>query len=785
MHKLLLLSCSLLFQVCCAQQWKNYTSALQVNCIKIDRDTVWVGSEGGVAKYLTDGTRLATYTRADGLASNYVTSIAIDAEGNKWFGTGRYDKPSNGVSKFDGSTWTTYNPYNSGLSDSVIYNILVDKDNDKWFFCGNNKYCELKGANWITYTSADSALTHGYAPMVDSHGNLWYGLTKFDGTTLTKYTFPYSSIGPRCFAMDSHDNIWVGATYSMPGTQGGLFKFDGTNWTDYSSAMGVFPQITMLAIDSQDNLWMSNGCLVKFNGTTVINYCNSSTNSNTISEGQISAIAVDSDQNVWVGTVNYVSGVEQKNSLSKFDGNNWSRYNPSNSGLKGNYIGTLEIDKHNNKWMSVAYGNGLVKFSNNSWAEFDAIGVMDYDTYPIGIGNGDKLWINSNEFDGTNMSYHQPTTSFSPNNLAIDETGSTWFTTNWDGISKFDGVNWVTYNTSNSGIASNTVSCVAIDNLQNKWFGTNNGLTKFDGISWTTYNTTNSGIPANSVYAIAVDTQNNFWIGTNMGVSKFDGINWTNYNNQNSGLPGNIVHFIAVDKTNHKWFASYNATPSHKYCGITWFDDINWATYTIHNSGLAENYAASIKVDLQNNIWIATQSGLSQMIRSDSIYSVCAQFYQKICNNNTITLNPVLSYGTPPFTFYWQSTGDLLSCNNCENPTVNITQNSVVSVTVTDADNHIVTDTLHLYACLNSAVNEPLAEQSIIIAPNPATDKLTVKTSLNDITEINIYTTTGALISQTKNPQNLTVEIGQLHNGLYVVEIKTKGTIAKQRLVKM
>ena len=44
-----------------------------------------------------DGTNWTTYTTAEGLAYNIVFSVAIDAEGNKWFGTGA------GVSKLDDS----------------------------------------------------------------------------------------------------------------------------------------------------------------------------------------------------------------------------------------------------------------------------------------------------------------------------------------------------------------------------------------------------------------------------------------------------------------------------------------------------------------------------------------------------------------------------------------------------------------------------------------------------------------------------------------------------------
>jgi ligand-binding sensor domain-containing protein len=41
-------------------------------------------------------------------------AIAIDCEGNKWFGTDA------GVSKFDGSNWTTYDASNSGLARTLF-----------------------------------------------------------------------------------------------------------------------------------------------------------------------------------------------------------------------------------------------------------------------------------------------------------------------------------------------------------------------------------------------------------------------------------------------------------------------------------------------------------------------------------------------------------------------------------------------------------------------------------------------------------------------------------------
>jgi len=62
---------------------------------------------------------------ADGLASYFVYAIAIDAQGNKWFGT------SEGVSKFDGTNWTTYTTAN-GLVSNSIEAIAIDTQGNKW-----------------------------------------------------------------------------------------------------------------------------------------------------------------------------------------------------------------------------------------------------------------------------------------------------------------------------------------------------------------------------------------------------------------------------------------------------------------------------------------------------------------------------------------------------------------------------------------------------------------------------------------------------------------------------
>ena len=90
----------------------------------------------GVSKF--DGTTWTTYTTKDGLANNWINAIAIDAQGNKWFGTS-----NGGVSKFDGTNWTTYTYCRWSCTGNSVTAIAIDAQGNKWF--GTQVLMEVAG----------------------------------------------------------------------------------------------------------------------------------------------------------------------------------------------------------------------------------------------------------------------------------------------------------------------------------------------------------------------------------------------------------------------------------------------------------------------------------------------------------------------------------------------------------------------------------------------------------------------------------------------------------------
>jgi ligand-binding sensor domain-containing protein len=142
-------------------------------------------------------------------------------------------------------------------------------------------------------------------------------------------------------------NKWIGTDRG-----GGLAKFDGVNWTVYNTSNSGLPNkyITAIAIDSLGNKWIgTGGGLVKFDRfrMTVYNTSNSG-----LPDNSVSAIAIDGQGNKWIGT---------RGGLAKFDGANWTVYNRSNSGSPSNWVYAIAIDGGGNKWIGTD-GGGLAVY---------------------------------------------------------------------------------------------------------------------------------------------------------------------------------------------------------------------------------------------------------------------------------------------------------------------------------------------------------------------------------------------------------------------------------------
>lgn len=112
--------------------------------------------------------------------------------------------------------------------------------------------------------------------------------------------------------------------------------------------------------------------------------------------------------------------------------------------------------------------------------------------------------------------------------LFVDREGDVWAATLGDGISKWDGKEWTTYRTSNSGIPGNNITRIYQSAEGKFWLGgaysTEPGgyLVSFDQQQWQVYSTANSGFSGGEPSAIIMDSQQKLWIGTRVnGINIF------------------------------------------------------------------------------------------------------------------------------------------------------------------------------------------------------------------------------------------------------------------------
>jgi len=548
---------------------------------------LWLGTPGnGVSKY--DGKSFTTYNTQQGLVSNVVTSIIEDRKGNIWFGT------EGGVSKYNGEKFTTYNTEH-GLANNYILSITEDKVGNIWFGTRGFGVSKYDGESFRTYSTKNGlANNRVFSIIEDRIGNIWFGteggVSKYDGNSFTTYSTEQglTNNNVRNILEDKIGNIWF-ATFG-----GGVSKYDGKSFATFSTEHGlVNNRVRSITEDKEGNIWFGTdeGGVSKFNGKLFTTY----TKEQGLANNKVCSITEDKTGNIWFGT--YGGGI------SKYSGESFRSYN-TEQGLGNNLVLCISEDAKGYVWFGT-YGGGISKYNGKAFTTYTTQQGLE-----------------------SNIIY----------TIFEDKIGNIWFSSPNGGVSKFNGEHFITY-TKEQGLANNIVLNILEDKAGNLWFGTyGSGVSKFDGVSFTNY-TTEQGLANNIVRSIIEDNAGNIWFGTfGGGVSKFDrnriipchsnacehklrdqqdlkkhnnnlAKSFTNYTTE-QGLANNIVLSIFEDQTGDIWFGTYGGGVSVlRQEFIENNDNIKFLTIDISN-GLPDNYVTGIIEDKIGNIIIGTNFGL-------------------------------------------------------------------------------------------------------------------------------------------------------------------------------
>lgn len=349
----------------------------------IDNDgTYWVSGYGVVAK--NDGTGWIQYTAYNtGLPTNFNEDIFIDSQGRRWFANG-----NGGIQVFDCPNWEVYGPENGGLfpnpqtlySTTIGTSITEDADGDIWFsYTGTSGYIiHVPDGNywdyaaWTTYDNTNStpalqfieelnatddgklfALTDNNAIMFDKVADTWTVWNMSNGLSGPPY-----SLGSRGNAM-------------YVGSYQGIDVFENGSWTNIDLSPQGIEHVLHVAFDANDHMWLGTTTgLWKYDGTIWTNWNESNSN---IAADYVTAIDFDADNNIYLSAHNtqifpYYGGISYFNGT----GNTFTTLLDGSSPLAHKQVEDIAVDSFGNIW-TLTQSEGFSIYNPNGIDGFDCI----------------------------------------------------------------------------------------------------------------------------------------------------------------------------------------------------------------------------------------------------------------------------------------------------------------------------------------------------------------------------------------------------------------------------
>jgi hypothetical protein len=168
-----------------------------------ESDRLWVGTTHGL--WRCSESKWSRTTVADGLPSNFITSVAVTGLGDIAVGT------DGGLGICKDGKWSKFG-LADGLPDSVVTSVTFGSDGA--LFAGTDKGLIKKKDTVITrYDTANGLLSRQvHALFFDTKNRLWIGgengIAIYTGTSWKRYKFPGSSV--QCFTQQRSGTIWIG-----------------------------------------------------------------------------------------------------------------------------------------------------------------------------------------------------------------------------------------------------------------------------------------------------------------------------------------------------------------------------------------------------------------------------------------------------------------------------------------------------------------------------------------------------------------------------------------------
>ena len=211
----------------------------------------------------------------------------------------------------------------------------------------------------------------------------------------------------------------------------------------------------------------------------------------------------------------------------------------------------------------------------------------------------------------------------------------------------------ITNYTTDEGLPSDVINCLAIDGSGNLWIGTSSGVSIMDQENWTTLNQAQgTGLVDDNITTVHVSDYTGLWVGTDFGICNWNTIEWTCYDQTNgleniriNALTSNENGLYIAHKDGFSWLdnagiiINYGTDIGLPFGGVTSIELVNdnmvlglglggVAFYNIldeaifiidQDEGLINNRVKGLHIDFINEeVLIATDGGLSVFNEADT-----------------------------------------------------------------------------------------------------------------------------------------------------------------------
>ncbi len=302
------------------------------------------------------------------------------------------------------------------------------------------------------------------------------------------------------------------------------------NWNVFNPSNSILPSnnIWEIEVDDNDQVWLLTDrkiYLTQIHGDDWENITIPGAEESS-SSFWARGLSIDNGNSVWLN-------LNSTTTLKYSSNDAWTIYDSDQAGMVFGHVFTLKHDHIGNVYFGTAAG--LIKFDGVNWERFDLSnsGITSNEVFSVAIDVDNSVWLSAlghqifggqsgvNHFTGSEWVTFTTNNSGLPSNAAridIQQNGVKWFVSGFDRVATFDDLNWTPVTIPGNGEGSVKLY---IDRFDNVWFCTNYGLIKYDGNQWITYSTSNSGLPSNSVNDVAVDSEGKVWVATPNGLAVF------------------------------------------------------------------------------------------------------------------------------------------------------------------------------------------------------------------------------------------------------------------------